>query len=166
MSEEKMLTVIADARLEELITSQPAGADVLIGERGATLSGGQKQRAAIARALLRKAPVVILDETTSSLDAITKKLVQEAIQNALQGATSVVVAHRFATIQRADHVVVLEDGRVVEQGNIPELLGWQGLFYSMWQQQKFDLGVPPTTPSSVTFSTWRLLVRSVHRKLY
>lgn len=138
VSEQQMQAAIADARLEDLVSSHPGGVDIEIGEHGATLSGGQKQRVAIARALLRKAPIVILDEATSSLDAITEKLVQEAIRNALRGATSLVVAHRFSTIQRADYVVVLKEGFVAEQGTVPELLERQGLFHAMWQQQRFD----------------------------
>ena len=137
VSEAEILQAVADARLGELVDSQPKGLEMTIGERGATLSGGERQRVSITRALLRRAPLLILDEATNALDAITEKLVQEAMQEALDRTTALVVAHRFSTIQRAAHVVVLEEGRVVEQGSVEELLARSGLFASMWRQQKF-----------------------------
>jgi subfamily B ATP-binding cassette protein MsbA len=136
VGEEEIRQAIADARLGDL-ASQPEGLELLIGEHSATLSGGERQRVAIARALLRRAPILILDEATSSLDAITEKLLQEAIQKALEHTTALVVAHRFSTIRRADHVVVLDEGRVAEQGTVTDLLEKDGLFASMWKHQKF-----------------------------
>jgi ATP-binding cassette, subfamily B, bacterial MsbA len=137
VSEEEIRQAIADARLTDLAASQAEGLDLLIGEHSATLSGGERQRVAIARALLRRAPILILDEATSSLDAITEKLLQEAIHKALERTTALVVAHRFSTIRRADHVVVLNEGRVAEQGTVTDLLRQDGLFASMWRHQKF-----------------------------
>lgn len=142
VSDSELSEAIRSARLEDVVNS--IGLDAVLGERGATLSGGQRQRVAIARALLRKAPILLLDEATSGLDAITEQLVQQAIDNALQNATALVIAHRFSTIQRADHVVVLEAGRVVEHGPVPELLAKRGLFYKTWQQQEF--GATPAPP--------------------
>jgi ABC-type multidrug transport system fused ATPase/permease subunit len=116
----------------------PGQLDGVIGEHGATLSGGQRQRVAIARALLRKASVLVLDEATSGLDAITESLVRQAVANAIRHSTALVIAHRFATIQRADHVVVLSEGQVVEQGTVPDLLERRGLFHAMWKHQQFS----------------------------
>ncbi|MFC1680797.1 ATP-binding cassette domain-containing protein [Pseudomonadota bacterium] len=130
--------VIKESGLQDMVDAFPSGLDTKLGERGLTMSGGQRQRIAIARALLRHAPVLILDEATSSLDSRTERQVQNAIENAVKGCTSLVIAHRLSTIQRADQVVVLGKGRVVEQGSLKELISGRGLFYSMWEAQKFD----------------------------
>ena len=116
----------AAANAAEFIERLPLGYDTVIGERGATLSGGEKQRLAIARALLKDAPILILDEPTSSLDAQTETLVMEAVERLKQGRTTFVIAHRLSTIRRADRIVVLEGGHIVEEGGHADLLGAGG----------------------------------------
>jgi ATP-binding cassette, subfamily B, bacterial MsbA len=138
VSDEEMEAVLEDACLADVLSMLPGQLDGVIGEHGATLSGGQRQRVAIARALLRKASVLVLDEATSGLDAITENLVRQAVANAIRHSTALVIAHRFATIQRADHVVVLSEGQVVEQGTVPDLLERRGLFHRMWEHQQFS----------------------------
>jgi subfamily B ATP-binding cassette protein MsbA len=110
------------AQAWEFIEKMPAGFDTVIGERGVLLSGGQRQRLAIARALLRNPPVLILDEATSSLDTESERLVQEAINRLMENRTVLVVAHRLSTIRHADLILVLENGSIVERGSHEELL--------------------------------------------
>jgi len=102
--------------LTEVVLALPDGLDTLVGERGAMVSGGQRQRIAIARALVRNPSILILDEATSHLDSVSERLVQQALQNASRGRTTIVIAHRLSTIRDADLLIVLEDGRIVEQG--------------------------------------------------
>jgi ATP-binding cassette, subfamily B, bacterial len=117
------------ANAHAFIERLPQGYETVIGERGATLSGGERQRVAIARALLKDAPVLILDEPTSALDAATEALVIEALERLMAGRTTLIIAHRFSTIRKADRVVVLEGGRVVEQGSYSELMAMRaGVF--------------------------------------
>jgi ABC-type multidrug transport system fused ATPase/permease subunit len=104
----------------------PAGYDAMVGERGLRLSGGERQRLAIARALLKDAPILLLDEPTSSVDAENEELIQEAIRRLARGRTTILVAHRLSTVADADRIVVLEDGRVVESGRHAELLAASG----------------------------------------
>ena len=103
--------------------SMPQGYDTQVGERGIMLSGGQRQRIAIARAILREAPLLLLDEATSSLDAESETLVQQALARLMQGRTSIVIAHRLATVQSCDRILVLDHGRIVEQGTHAQLVG-------------------------------------------
>jgi ABC-type multidrug transport system fused ATPase/permease subunit len=111
------------------------GYDTLLGERGARLSMGQRQRIAIARALLKDPPILILDEATSALDAESEALVQDALDNLMAGRTSLVIAHRLATVRRANRIVVLEHGRVVEQGTHRELLDRGGVYARLYELQ-------------------------------
>jgi ATP-binding cassette subfamily B protein len=106
----------------------PDGYDAIIGERGVTLSGGQRQRIAIARAVIRNAPILILDEPTTGLDAISEKVVYEALDRLMENKTCIVIAHRLATIQTADAILVVKDGAIVEQGKHEELLQAGGLY--------------------------------------
>jgi subfamily B ATP-binding cassette protein MsbA len=137
VSEQELKQVIADSRLADFIAKLPQGLDTLIGDRGVRLSGGEKQRVSIARALLRKAEILILDEATSSLDSQTEKLIQEAIDHAIQGRTSIVIAHRLSTIRNADKIVVIKDGRKAEEGTLEQLLANRETFFTLWEEQKF-----------------------------
>lgn len=113
---------------DDFIRGLPQGYDTFLGERGVRLSGGQRQRMAIARAILKNAPVLLLDEATSALDAESERMVQAALEFAMHGRTTLVIAHRLATVQKADHIVVLDQGRVVEQGRHDELIAAGGLY--------------------------------------
>ena len=109
--------------------------DSRIGERGLRLSGGERQRLSIARALLKDAPILILDEATSSLDAQSEALVQRALHNLMEGRTTVVIAHRLSTVRRADRIIVLADGRVKESGTHEELVLRRGLYWKLYNLQ-------------------------------
>jgi subfamily B ATP-binding cassette protein MsbA len=124
------------AHAHEFIVGLQRGYDTLIGERGQRLSGGQRQRLAIARALLKDAPILVLDEATSALDSESELLVQEALANLMKGRTSIVIAHRLSTIRRADAIVVLERGRIVEIGRHDELLEKPSGTYAMLYQMQ------------------------------
>lgn len=136
--EKDVISVIKRARLIDFVVSLPQGIETQVGDRGVMLSGGEKQRVAIARALLKNSDIIILDEATSSLDSVTEKLVQEAIDEAVKDRTAIVIAHRLSTIKHADKIIVLHRGRVVEQGNFRELIETKGKFHEYWQHQKFD----------------------------
>jgi ATP-binding cassette, subfamily B, bacterial MsbA len=116
------------AHLTDVVSSLPDGLDTLVGERGAMVSGGQRQRIAIARAVIRNPSILILDEATSHLDAVSERLVQQALQNASRGRTTIVIAHRLSTIREADKLIVLEDGRLVEEGTWNNLASAGGTF--------------------------------------
>jgi len=125
------------ANADDFIRAQPDGYETHIGERGGRLSGGQRQRIAIARALLRDPRILILDEATSSLDAESESLVQEALNTLMAGRTTLIIAHRFSTIQRANRILVLDSGQIIESGNHPELLERRGVYYRLHQMQAF-----------------------------
>ncbi|MGH6992028.1 MAG: ATP-binding cassette domain-containing protein, partial [Caulobacteraceae bacterium] len=116
------------AQAEGFLTALPQGLDTPVGERAKTLSGGQRQRLAIARALVRSSPILLLDEATSALDAENERLVQQALHGAMTGRTSLVIAHRLATVLEADRIVVMDRGSVVEEGRHAELLARGGLY--------------------------------------
>ncbi len=137
VSEENLADVARKARLYDFIMALPQKFETRIGERGVQLSGGEKQRLSIARALLRDCEILILDEATSALDSKTESLIQEAIGEAVNGRTTIVIAHRFSTIRHADRIIVLEHGRLVEEGSREDLLTKKGRFYSFWNEQKF-----------------------------
>ena len=126
---------LKNACLDEFVKGLPNGLDTEIGERGILLSGGQKQRLAIARAFVKNAPVVILDEATSALDNKSERVVQEALDNLMKNRTVIVIAHRLSTIQNADKIVVINDGKIVEEGKHDELLALNGAYASLYAMQ-------------------------------
>jgi ATP-binding cassette, subfamily B, bacterial len=119
----------------EFIDDLPEKFDTMVGERGVKLSGGEKQRIAIARAFLEDAPIVVLDEATSALDSLTEQQIQVAIFNLIKDKTAIVIAHRLSTILKMDRIVVLEYGKIIEEGTHQQLLDKQGKYYAMWQHQ-------------------------------
>lgn len=124
-----------EAQIHEFIVGLPNGYDTLVGERGLKLSGGEKQRVAIARTLLKDPAILILDEATSALDSATETDIQQALGVASQGRTTLVVAHRLSTIQNADLILVMEQGRIIERGTHTELLSRNGLYADLWSRQ-------------------------------
>lgn len=130
-TDEQLHQACRDAEIHDFIVSLPDGYDTEVGQRGVTLSGGQKQRIAIARALIRDPRLLLLDEATSNLDAETERLVQAVFEKNKKNRTLVVVAHRLATVQNADVIFVLADGRVVEKGDHSSLLSKRGIYYEM-----------------------------------
>jgi ATP-binding cassette subfamily B protein len=124
-----------DAHAAEFIDKLPRRYDTLVGERGVKLSGGQRQRIAIARAMIKNAPILVLDEATSALDSESEKLIQDALWKLMEGRTAIVIAHRLSTIQRMDRIVVLQDGKIVEQGSHKELLAAKGTYANLWAHQ-------------------------------
>ena len=127
-SEEEMISAAKQARCHDFIRALPEGYDTVIGEGGSTLSGGEKQRISIARAILKNAPVIILDEATASLDPENEHLIQEALTELTVGKTVIVIAHRMATIENADQILVLDDGHIVQKGTHQQLAGQDGLY--------------------------------------
>ncbi|MFA6635875.1 MAG: ABC transporter ATP-binding protein [Candidatus Omnitrophota bacterium] len=137
VTEEEIRDVLSKTRLLDFVMSLPEKMETYIGDRGVQLSGGEKQRVSIARALLKNADILILDEATSAMDTGTERLIQEAISEAIVDKTVIVIAHRLSTIRHADKVIVLDNGRVMEQGALQDLLESRGRFYEYWESQRF-----------------------------
>jgi ATP-binding cassette subfamily B protein len=125
---EEVQAAVRAAQAETFLAALPKGIDTPVGERARSLSGGQRQRLAIARALVRQAPILLLDEATSALDAENERLVQRALDEAMVGHTTLVIAHRLATVLKADRIVVMDEGRAVEEGTHHELVARNGLY--------------------------------------
>jgi ATP-binding cassette, subfamily B, bacterial len=134
-SETEIRRAAEAAHVTEFVDALPDGLDTVVGERGIKLSGGQRQRVALARAILRDAPILLLDEATSALDSESEILVQHALWQLMEGRTALVVAHRLSTVARMDRLVVLDGGRIVEQGSHGELLTAQGAYAALWEHQ-------------------------------
>ncbi|HEY0488762.1 MAG TPA: ATP-binding cassette domain-containing protein, partial [Telluria sp.] len=130
-TDEEVIAAAKMAAAHEFIERLPQGYKSFLGERGVRLSGGQRQRIAIARALLKNPPLLLLDEATSALDAESERLVQSALEAAMVGRTTVIIAHRLATVQRADRIIVMEDGRIVETGTHASLVALGGIYANL-----------------------------------
>jgi ATP-binding cassette, subfamily B, bacterial MsbA len=134
-SEADIVAAAKHAHAHDFISEKPEGYNAVIGERGVALSGGQRQRLAIARAILKNAPILILDEATSALDTESERIVQAALEELMIGRTTICIAHRLSTIQRADMIVVMSEGRIVETGTHNELLSRGGVYSNLHNMQ-------------------------------
>ena len=137
------------ALAHDFILNMPEGYDTMIGERGTRLSGGERQRLAIARALLKDAPILVLDEATSSLDTESEAAVQAALANLMQGRTVLVIAHRLSTVRRADRIAVMEQGAITELGSHDELMANSGTYHRLYNLQFGDTDMLPDTDGAV-----------------
>ncbi len=137
-SDEEVMAAAKSAQVEEFINRLPDGYQTFLGERGTRLSGGQRQRIAIARAILKNAPLLLLDEATSALDAESEILVQEGLNAAMQGRTTIIIAHRLATVKKVDRIIVMDEGRIVEMGSPEDLRNQSGL-YARLASLQFDI---------------------------
>jgi ATP-binding cassette subfamily B protein len=134
-TDEEIRHAAKQAHALEFIDNLPKGLDTLVGERGVKLSGGQRQRIVIARAILKDAPILLLDEATSALDSESERLIQDALIKLMKGRTSIVIAHRLSTIARLDRIIVLDDGKIIEQGTHKDLLSKNGVYAKLWSHQ-------------------------------
>ncbi|GAB1222508.1 hypothetical protein ENUP19_0113G0016 [Entamoeba nuttalli] len=144
-TEEEMIECAKMANAHEFISHLPEGYDTMVGEKGAALSGGQKQRIAIARALIRKPTILLLDEATSALDTQSEKIVQQALEKASQGRTTIVVAHRLTTVRNASRICVFHQGEIIEQGTHQELMDLKGTYYGLVKRQSMEEEVDQET---------------------
>jgi len=149
-SEVEIIAAAKAAHAHDFIVSSPAGYDTLVGEHGLQLSGGQRQRIAVARALIKDAPIILLDEATAALDSESEQQVQEAIEHLCQNRTTIVIAHRLHTIMHADAILVVEGGEIVERGRHDDLLRRGGRYASFFRIQHRDAGPLTLAPISAT----------------
>jgi subfamily B ATP-binding cassette protein MsbA len=147
-SRDEIRQALEAANLLGFVDELPQGLDTPVGENASQLSGGQRQRLAIARALIKNAPILILDEATSALDNESERQVQDSLERLMTGRTTLVIAHRLSTVQKADRIVVLDAGRIVEQGRHEELLERGGLYAALYQMQFRDEDQPNETQTS------------------
>ena len=138
VTDEEIIAALKIANAYEFVKDLPNGIETNIGDAGGKLSGGQKQRLSIARAVLKNPPIMILDEATSALDTESERLVQQAIIKMMENRTSIVIAHRLSTIQKADVIIVMQKGQIVEQGNHEELLAKNGMYSKLVSMQSFE----------------------------
>ena len=134
-SDEEIIAAAKKAGCHEWITSLENGYDTVIGESGSSVSGGERQRIAVARAILKDAPIILLDEATASLDIENESLVQQSINVLVKGKTIIIVAHHLNTIKNADKIVVIDDKKVVEEGTHTQLMEKKGLYSELWKKQ-------------------------------
>ncbi|MEK7564333.1 MAG: ABC transporter ATP-binding protein [Patescibacteria group bacterium] len=134
-TQEEIIEVAKKAHAHEFILNLQKGYDTLVGERGIKLSGGERQRVAIARAMLKDSPVLVLDEATSSLDSVSESYIQDAFNELMKGKTTIVIAHRLSTIQKMDRIIVLDEGKIAEEGTHKELLEKGGIYADLWSHQ-------------------------------
>jgi len=134
-AEDEVWQALSRAQADDFVTRSPQGLETIVGERGRSLSGGERQRIAIARALLKNPPLLILDEATAALDAGTEARLQLALEEVMTGRTTFIIAHRLATVRQADLIVVLDRGRIVETGNYETLIAQKGRFAALAQAQ-------------------------------
>jgi ATP-binding cassette subfamily B multidrug efflux pump len=135
-TKEEVTRALAQAEALDFVQQLPHGLDTLVGERGVKLSGGQRQRIAIARAILKDAPLLLLDEATSALDSVSEQAIQKSLYNLMQKRTAIVIAHRLSTLKHLDTIVVLDKGKIAEQGGHDELIAKNGIYADLWQRQK------------------------------
>ena len=144
------------AQIHSFINSLPEGYETFIGERGITLSGGQRQRLAIARTLLIDPPILVLDDSTSSVDAETEDLLQSALSDVMKGRTAFIIAHRLSSVRNADQILILEDGKIIQRGNHTELLKIDGPYQNLYHLQLMPEGLAPMSQDSeIPPSAWR-----------
>ena len=132
VSMEEVVAAARIANIHQFVSALPEGYDTIVGNKGSQLSGGQKQRIAIARMLVRNPRILLLDEATSALDAESEKVVQEALDKAQQGRTSITIAHRLSTIKNSGQIYVVENGRIVEHGTHSQLIDMRGSYFKLW----------------------------------
>jgi ABC-type multidrug transport system fused ATPase/permease subunit len=135
---DEIVQAAKSAKAHEFIQELPDGYDTVLEEGGANLSGGQRQRLTLARAFLGNAPILVLDEPTSGLDALTESQLTETLAELARGRTTIVIAHRFSTIENASRILVLENGRVVQEGRHTDLIGQPGLYRKLYEAQQTD----------------------------
>jgi ATP-binding cassette subfamily B protein len=139
--EEEIMEAARAANCDNFIRNLPEGYDTIVGERGSKLSGGQRQRVGIARAFLKRAPILVLDEATSALDTESELKIQTALVRLMEGRTVIAVAHRLSTVSAFDRIIVINDGRLVEDGAHESLSRRSGLYQAMWRRQAQSLAV-------------------------